>query len=132
MLRTGLCLLAFVTTLTALLTGCADDDDRRGAEPPPSRLSVPVPAEEVTITARVRKSLGPHAVELGDKPTLVIVVEGVPPSVRPGHEVRATGSVRVFRAELGAELGIPLNGTELQRFEGAESLVVARLVLLQQ
>ena len=132
MLRTGLCLVAFVTTLTALLMGCRADDGSRGAEPPPSRLSIPVPAEELTITAPVRSPLGAHAVELGGKPTLVIVVDGVPPSVRPGDEVRATGSVRTFRKELGTELGIPLSGTELQRFEGAECLVVARLVVLRQ
>ena len=132
MLRTGLCLLAFVTMLTALLMGCAGSDDRSGTEPPPSRLSIPVPAEELTITAPVGTLLGPHAVELGEKPTLVIVVEGVPPSLRRRDQVRATGSVRVFRKELGGELGIPLDGAELQRFEGAESLVVARLVVLQR
>ena len=130
MLRTGLCLLALVTTLPVLLMGCAGGDDRRGVEPPPSGLSVPVPAEELTITAPVRRPLGPHAVELGEKPTLVIVLEGVPPSLRPGDEVRATGSVRTFRKELGTELGIALNGTELQPFEGVECLVVARLVAL--
>ena len=132
MFRTGLCLLALVTSLSVLLMGCRADDSSTGTEPPPSRLSVPVPAEELTITAPVRNLLGAHAVELGGRPTLVIVVEGVPPSLRPGHEVRATGSVRTFRQELGTELGVPLNATELQRFEGVESVVVARLVVLRQ
>ena len=114
-------------TLVAALTACADD----GPETARSRssLSVPVPPEEVAITAHVTRVLGPHALELGDTPALVIVVDGVPSTVRPGAEVQATGSVRTFRKELGTELGIPLGDASLQPFEGADCLVVARLVV---
>ncbi len=120
--------VALVITL-ATLPGCADQNRRPDTgQPMPSR-SVPVPAEEVALTAPVTRVLGPHAVEVGETPTLVIVLDGVPPSVRPGIEVQATGSVRVFREELGVELGIPLSGRGLEKFYGTESLVVARLVV---
>ena len=121
--------VVMAVTLTTSLSACGGDDRQRESETSTSKLSVPVPAEEVALTAPVTRVLGPHALELGGAPTLVIVVEGVPSSVRPGVEVQATGSVRVFREELGAELGIPLSGLGLERFEGAECLVVARLVV---
>ncbi len=119
--------VATAVVLATSLTACADDGRQQEAET--SSLSVPVPAEEVALTAPVTRILGPHALELGEGPTLVIVIDGVPLSLRPGVEVRAPGSVRVFRQELGAELGIPLDGLGLERFEGAECLVVARLVV---
>lgn len=122
-------LLGIVATSAALLPGCADGGGGE-ATPAPSSISVPVPVEDVTLTGAVGRILGLHALELGDAPTLVIVLEGVPPSVRPGSEVQATGSVDVFREGLGAELGIPLDDLSTERFEGVECLVVARLEVL--
>lgn len=119
--------VATAAMLTTSLTVCAGGDRQQKAET--SSPSVPVPAEELAVTAPVTRVLAPHALELGEPPTLVIVIDGVPSSLRPGVEVQATGSVRVFRAELGAELGIPLSGWGLESFEGSECLVVASLVL---
>ncbi len=121
--------VATAIMLATSLTACSGGARQQETETNTSKLSVPVPAEEVALTAPVARVLGPHALELGEGPTLVIVIDGVPSSLRPGVEVRAAGSVRVFRKELGAELGIPLDGLGLERFEGAECLVVARLVL---
>lgn len=123
--RWPVALVIAVSTLTA----CPDEKTRLDAGEPSSSLSVPVPAEEVALTAPVTKVLGPHLLEVGDTPTLVIVLDGVPPSVRPGVEVQATGSIRVFREELGSELGIPLSGRGVEHFDGAECLVVARLII---
>jgi hypothetical protein len=113
----------------ATLPGCADQNRRPDAGQSAPSLSVPVPAEEVALTAPVTRVLGPHAIEVGETPTLVIVLDGVPPSVRPGVEVQGTGSVRVFREDLGVELGIPLSGGGIEQFQGTECLVVARLIL---
>lgn len=120
--------VAMAVTLATALAACGGDDQRGGGTSS-SSLSVPVPAEEVSLTAPVTRILGPHALELGEAPTLVIVLDGVPSSLRPGVEVQANGSVRVFRKELGAELGIPLSDRGLERFEGADCLVVARLIV---
>lgn len=115
--------------LAASLAGCADE---RGPETgsTQSSLSVPQPAEEVALTAPVRSILGPHALEVGDEPRLVIVVQRVPSSLRPGAEVQATGSVRVCREELGFELGVSLSDAALERLAGRECLVATRVVVL--
>ncbi|HEV2071752.1 MAG TPA: hypothetical protein VGR26_18360 [Acidimicrobiales bacterium] len=133
MFRSSRCGVAIATTLLTLLTGCAPAETNNGskAQPTLSSLSVPDQPEDVTLTAPVRRVLGPHAVEVGDPPTLVIVVDGVPPSLRPGAEAVATGTVRVFQEQLGAELGIPLSATSLKQFHGAECLVVSRLAVLE-
>lgn len=120
--------VALAITL-ATQPGCTDQNKGLDAGQSAPSLTVPVPAEEVALTAPVTRVLGPHAVEVGGTPTLVIVLDGVPPSVRPGIEVQATGSVRVFREELGVELGIPLSRGGLEQFQGTECLVVARLVV---
>lgn len=115
--------------LASSLVGCAGERGRE-ADSSQSSLSVPQPAEEVALTAPVRSILGPHALEVGDVPTVVIVVQRVPRSLRPGTEVQATGSVRVCREGLGVELGISLSDAALERLAGRECLVATRVVVL--
>jgi hypothetical protein len=45
-------------------------------------------------------------------------VEGVPSSLRPGDQVRATCSVEVLREGLGTEFGNRLFASMIERFEG--------------
>jgi hypothetical protein len=129
--RSRHCLIVFVVALTTSMLSC-NDDTGDAVTPSQSSVSVPIPAEEVALSAPVKRVLGRHAVELGDTHTLVIVIDGVPSSVPPGVEVRATGSVRTYRRELGAELGIHLDHPGMEQLEGTECLVVAQLEILEQ